>query len=166
MITDTCAFCQFISRNITVFQCSIKRDSYHKLTSDYILIDIYPLDNSLEKVYTYINILCSKENTMAEFCLDCWNKMNTCDDSKTKYVLSGHLDLCEGCGKQKHIIIMERKTYYTLKLKHLILPIIIAYIIIRFLWRLLILPYLIFMYIKSKKQAEPSPLSQPNQVRT
>ena len=89
---------------------------------------------------------------MAEFCLDCWNEMNNCDDSKTKYVLSRHLELCEGCGKLKPIIIMERKTYYTHKLRYLILPIIIAYIIMRFMWRLFILPYLIFTHIKSKKR--------------
>lgn len=55
---------------------------------------------------------------MAEFCLNCWNKMNGRSDSSNKYFLSKDLELCEGCGKWTHVIIMER-TYcdqYTAKL--------------------------------------------------
>ena len=43
---------------------------------------------------------------MAEFCLDCWNKMNGTRHSKRKYVLSKDLDFCEGCGEFKHVVIM------------------------------------------------------------
>lgn len=49
---------------------------------------------------------------MAEFCLDCWNKLNGSNDSERKYILSKELDLCEGCAEFKPIIIMERKLYY------------------------------------------------------
>ena len=45
---------------------------------------------------------------MAEFCLECWNKMNGTKHSKRKYVLSKDLDLCEGCGELKHVIIKKR----------------------------------------------------------
>ena len=33
---------------------------------------------------------------MAEFCLECWNRMNEINDSPKKYVLSKELELCEG----------------------------------------------------------------------
>lgn len=45
---------------------------------------------------------------MAEFCLDCWNKLNEMNDSKRRYVLSWEKDLCEGCGEYKRVIIKER----------------------------------------------------------
>ena len=49
---------------------------------------------------------------MAEFCLECWNRINGTKDSGRKYMLSKELDLCEGCGEWKPVIIVERKTYY------------------------------------------------------
>ena len=89
---------------------------------------------------------------MAEFCLECWNKINKTEDGKRKYVLSKNCDLCEGCGKWKPVVIMERKAYYINKFCCFILPFRIVYNIIYFLWRLLILPYLIYKYYKSQKK--------------
>jgi len=45
---------------------------------------------------------------MAEYCLNCWNKLNERNDSSARYVMSRELDLCEGCGELKKIIIRER----------------------------------------------------------
>ena len=45
---------------------------------------------------------------MAEFCLDCWNKINETHNSKWRYVLSWNKELCEECGQYKRIIIVER----------------------------------------------------------
>ena len=45
---------------------------------------------------------------MAEFCMDCWNKMNETEDSPRRYVLSWELDLCEGCGEYKRVVVAER----------------------------------------------------------
>ena len=45
---------------------------------------------------------------MAEFCLDCWNKLNATDATEKDYVLSGDLDLCEGCGEWKPVIVRKR----------------------------------------------------------
>ena len=45
---------------------------------------------------------------MAEFCLDCWNKMNEMKDPPCGYILSRELDLCEGCGEYKRVIVVER----------------------------------------------------------
>lgn len=54
---------------------------------------------------------------MAEFCLDCWNKINEANDSKRKYIISKDLDLCEECGEWKNVIIAERRGYYWRKLQ-------------------------------------------------
>lgn len=45
---------------------------------------------------------------MAEFCLDCWNKINESSDSKWRYALSRETDLCEECGEYKRVIVVER----------------------------------------------------------
>jgi len=45
---------------------------------------------------------------MAEFCLECWNKLNETKDSKRRYVLSRELDFCEECGTYKNVIVRER----------------------------------------------------------
>ena len=45
---------------------------------------------------------------MAEFCLDCWNKINETKDSKWRYFLSWRKDICEECGKYKRVIITEQ----------------------------------------------------------
>lgn len=45
---------------------------------------------------------------MAEFCLDCWNKINETNDSKWRYVCSEEYELCEECGEYRQVIIVER----------------------------------------------------------
>ena len=45
---------------------------------------------------------------MAEFCLDCWNKINETHDSKRRYAFSRDKDLCEECGRYKRVIVAER----------------------------------------------------------
>jgi len=46
---------------------------------------------------------------MAEFCLDCWNKLNKKEFTEKDYVLSGELDLCEECGQWKPVIVRVRR---------------------------------------------------------
>lgn len=45
---------------------------------------------------------------MAEFCIDCWNKINGTNDTKRKYALSFYAEICEECGECKRVIIAER----------------------------------------------------------
>lgn len=45
---------------------------------------------------------------MAEFCLKCWNELNETNEPEGKYVMSKGLDLCEGCGEWKHVIVRRR----------------------------------------------------------
>lgn len=89
---------------------------------------------------------------MAEFCLKCWNRINGTEYDERKYILSEYLDLCEGCGEWKPVIVAERRFYYMHKLRYFILPFKIICGVICVLCRLLILPYLIFKYYKAKKK--------------
>ena len=48
---------------------------------------------------------------MAEFCLSCWNKLMETDDPPKKYIISRDLELCEGCGEGKTVIIRVKRRY-------------------------------------------------------
>lgn len=48
---------------------------------------------------------------MAEFCLSCWNQINNANDLPQKYIISKALDLCEGCGEWKNVIIAEKRHF-------------------------------------------------------
>ena len=82
---------------------------------------------------------------MAEFCIECWNKINK-SHGKYKYVLSKDLDVCEGCGELKRVIIAERGYYYRRKFKYILFPIKL----IEFAVRILLLPYFVYIRIKNK----------------
>ena len=41
---------------------------------------------------------------MAEFCLDCWNKLNHTRLAKEDVILSDDFDLCEACAEMKPVI--------------------------------------------------------------
>ena len=45
---------------------------------------------------------------MAEFCTECWNELNDTNHSDKHFILSKDLELCEGCGEYKRVIIAER----------------------------------------------------------
>ncbi len=49
---------------------------------------------------------------MAEFCLDCLNRINGTNESEEKYVISRDLDLCEGCGEWKSVVVLERRACF------------------------------------------------------
>lgn len=48
---------------------------------------------------------------MAEFCLDCWNKIMGTKDPPRKYILSRDPDLCEECGQWKSVIVRVKWRY-------------------------------------------------------
>ncbi len=48
---------------------------------------------------------------MAEYCVDCWNKIVETNDPPRKFVLSRKRDLCEGCGQYKRVIVSVRRWY-------------------------------------------------------
>ena len=75
---------------------------------------------------------------MAEFCVDCYNHMNGTNDSPKKFVLSDELDLCEGCGEWKRVVIAYKWEWVLWKLRYVIWPFkfvgIIIYVIIKLPW--------------------------------
>lgn len=56
---------------------------------------------------------------MAEFCLDCWNRINKCNDTERDWILSRELDLCEGCGAWKPVLVIRRRHKLLYDLLHL-----------------------------------------------
>lgn len=81
---------------------------------------------------------------MAEFCVECWNKINNTNYPTKKYILSDYADLCEHCGCYKQVIISEKKYYYMHEFRYILIP----FKIIDFILRLVRFPYFIFMRIK------------------
>jgi len=45
---------------------------------------------------------------MAEFCLECWNKINHTYETEHRYVMSRSKELCEECGQFKNVVVVER----------------------------------------------------------
>ncbi len=55
---------------------------------------------------------------MAEFCLDCWNRLNRSPKTERDYVLSDGYGLCEGCGRICRVIERERTFKLLYDLRH------------------------------------------------
>ncbi|MBS5702908.1 MAG: hypothetical protein KHW93_03605 [Butyricicoccus pullicaecorum] len=55
---------------------------------------------------------------MAEFCLDCWNMINNTKYTERDWVLSRGLELCEGCGEYKQVIVRERRLKFLYDIKN------------------------------------------------
>lgn len=87
---------------------------------------------------------------MAEFCLECWNSMNEREEDSRQYILSEELELCEGCGEWKHVIIGERGIGSFYNLKYLLFVFQIICRLVRFLCRLMMLPCFIYKNIKKR----------------
>jgi len=48
---------------------------------------------------------------MAEFCLECWNRIMGTTDPPKKFILSKELDFCEECCEWKPVIIRVKRRY-------------------------------------------------------
>ena len=92
------------------------------------------------------------EEVMAEFCLECWNKLNKTNDSYKKYIFSDYLELCEGCGEWKIVIVAYKSHYYYRKLRYILFPFVIVWKILDFLFRVLMIPYNIYRMCKIKAE--------------
>jgi len=46
---------------------------------------------------------------MAEFCLNCWNKISNMSLTNKDVKISKYLYLCEGCGEIKNVIVFYEK---------------------------------------------------------
>lgn len=45
---------------------------------------------------------------MAEFCLDCLRKLDGINYKDDEFEISTELDLCEGCGEWKHVVVCRK----------------------------------------------------------
>ena len=52
---------------------------------------------------------------MAEFCLQCWNRLNDRRDTEKDVTLSKEVDLCEGCGKLCRVVVSIKPAWRRLK---------------------------------------------------
>lgn len=61
---------------------------------------------------------------MAEYCVDCWNKLHELVPPKPpeQLILSDTPELCEGCGKYRPTVIMERRGCCRHRLRFLLVP--------------------------------------------
>ena len=53
---------------------------------------------------------------MAEFCEECWKKINYIKDDSIRFVLSKELDLCEECGEYKRVVVKVRRSTFLYRL--------------------------------------------------
>jgi len=88
----------------------------------------FPIEIMVKLTYNII-----RGGIMAEYCLDCFNEMNGTNYTEKKYFLSKDLDFCEGCGKLKRVIVVERKAYFMYIFKYIILVLLIIFLIIFFI---------------------------------
>ena len=84
---------------------------------------------------------------MAEFCVDCWNKINETNTSEKRYILSEDLNLCEECGEWKHTIIIAKSACYRYRFRWIIFSFVPIYYIILFMWCVLCL----FRHLRKNK---------------
>lgn len=84
---------------------------------------------------------------MAEHCIDCWKKLHQSEPQKSPkhLILSKEPELCEGCGKYRPVVLMERRCYYRQKFRLLLLPVKV----LKALWNLLTSPYRLYRIRKS-----------------
>lgn len=87
---------------------------------------------------------------MADFCVECWNRINETNYPTTKYFVTRGNYLCEGCGEYKPVIIEEKKQYFIDWLYFFFFPLDYIVKALYVLWRMLILPYIIYKKHKKK----------------
>lgn len=75
---------------------------------------------------------------MAEFCLDCWNRLNGRNDPPEKYIISRRPDLCEGCGEWKRVIAMPKNEGPLYRLDRILLPFYVLFFPLKLLARLIL----------------------------
>ena len=78
---------------------------------------------------------------MAEFCFECYNKMSGGHCKKENYVLSDELDLCEGCGEYKEVVISYRSSGFYERIENIVDILLLPFYAIR---TLIISIYLFF----------------------
>lgn len=106
----------------------------------------FPIEIMVKLTYNMCEVI-----IMAEFCLECFKKINGPEYEKRKYVLTKELNFCEECGEMKRTVFMERDYYCMRRLNRFITPVQFIFAIINFILRHVFLPF--FTYVcKTRKK--------------
>ena len=89
---------------------------------------------------------------MSEICFDFFNEIMEGNDKESNYILSDELYICEECGEFKHVIVVAKRSYYKRKFRYLLFPFLLVYKTLYVLWRIVLLPYLIYQQRKASKR--------------
>ena len=76
---------------------------------------------------------------VANFCLECWNKLNGTNDSERKYIMSDGLSLCEECGEMKQVIEGYKSACFLYRFRY------VMYFFTAF-FKILFLPVVVIVY--------------------
>ena len=63
----------------------------------------FPIEIMVKLTYSIYEVI-----FMAEFCLECFRKMNP-EFDKYEYILTKELNFCEECGELKHTVLVEKE---------------------------------------------------------
>lgn len=66
----------------------------------------FPIENRVKLTYNIKEV-----RYVAEFCVECWNKINKQNKPRWAYILSFEFELCEECGEWKRTVVAERMLY-------------------------------------------------------
>ncbi|MBQ8836263.1 MAG: hypothetical protein IJ002_01985 [Clostridia bacterium] len=90
---------------------------------------------------------------MAEFCEKCYEEMfGDLNKKPAKKILSKELELCEGCGEMKHVVVGEKGVYYFMGERFLPRPFVYIHIPLYILWRIILIPYTIYQRKRWEKE--------------
>ena len=92
---------------------------------------------------------------MAEFCKDCFNKLNGTDTLPKGYKVSKYRDLCEECGEIKPVVLSKWVWEYRYIKPRLPFPFKQIYVVLYVIWRLIRMPYTLYeFHMLEKKERE------------
>ncbi|MBR2499553.1 MAG: hypothetical protein IKB60_00580 [Clostridia bacterium] len=91
---------------------------------------------------------------MAEFCFKCFNRINGTNHKKEDYIMSDDLDLCEGCGQWKHVVVMDRRSYELGKYQNISSSLRIQHEIFCWALKLYALPFTLPYYIHKRRKSK------------
>ena len=93
---------------------------------------IFPIEIMVKLTYYR-----KRGDQMAEYCFDCWKKINRKKYLPRYYRLSRTLEKCEGCGKWKRVVEEDDFYDYHPRVRDVILMYEIIVEIIFFFWRMI-----------------------------
>ncbi len=89
---------------------------------------------------------------MSEMCFDCLNETMQGKADPRKYVYSKSLDLCEGCGEYKQVVLCKRGSlYYIHKFRFVTYPLIVICLPLLCIYSFAVRLYCVIRFKKPKR---------------